>query len=281
MQDLVNLLEENRKLIEKFIISSIRQVDLYGDQYIENIFAAFPSLELIYETDSHFVQSSENFYRNKSDISPKGVNRSYIYNKDEDIFFSQPYLSTATDKLCITFVYKTESGYIFLDFRVRALLERFDLIVAKGGMQSMNRLAYGLIGGGLLFLSLFVVLYGFYDFFSKLFLEDSMNMDVVFKSIVALTLGLAVYDLGKTIIDQEVLPKTHYKKKDLKIKTLLNFSVSILIALLIEALLVVFKISIHDYKDLPYAALFIFSLAALLAVFSYVSKNSMQNIKEN
>jgi len=276
VHDLVQMYEQSKDLVQEFIVSSLRQVKLTHDQYVKEFFDVFPSLELLYESDVNFVQNSENYYRNRSDMNPIGIDRSYIFNdKSKDIFFSQPYISTATGKLCITLVYKTESGYLFLDFRVRALLERFDLIVSRQGFQRLNRYAYGFIGGGLLFLSLFVVFYGFFDFGDRVF-KTGISMDAVFKPIIALTLGLAVYDLGKTILDQEVLPKTQYAKKDLKIKTLLNFSISIIIALLIEALLVVFKISIHDYKDLPYAAVFIISLAILLAVFSLIHKNSQK-----
>jgi nitrate/nitrite transport system ATP-binding protein len=280
MQEMVDLFNENRALIEKFIVTTVRQIDLYSDQYVQRIFDSFPSLELIYETDIEFIQNSENHYRNKSDMTPIGIDRSYIYsNQSDELHLSQPYISTTTDKLCVTLIYKTENGFLFLDFRVRALLERLDLIVAQSPIQMLNKISYGITGGGLLFFSLFVVLYGFYDFGSKVVSSEPLSLDVVFKSIIALTLGLAVYDLGKTIIDQEVLPKTHYKKKDLKIKTLLNFSVSIIIALLIEALLVVFKISIHDYKDLPYAAIFIVSLALLLGVFTYMAKSLRKQSK--
>ena len=97
----------------------------------------------------------------------------------------------------------------------------------------------------------------------------------VFKPIIALTLGLAVYDLGKTIFDQEVLPKTHHKTEGFNVNTLLKFSVSIIIALLIEALLVVFKISLHDYTQLSYAAMLIASVSSLMlvfAIFVYLSK---------
>ena len=83
-----------------------------------------------------------------------------------------------------------------------------------------------------------------------------------------MTLGLAVYDLGKTIVEQEVLPRTHHVSDVFNPKTLLNFSVSIIIALLIEALLVVFKISLHNYKDLPYAATLVGALSFLLLVFA-------------
>lgn len=274
MQEMVALFTENKVLIEQFIITSLRQIDLYGEQYVKDIFDTFPSLELIYETDKDYVQNSENYYREKGDINPIGIDRSYICTGEKtEVYFSKPYISTATDKLCVTLVYQTENGYLFLDFKIRALLERLDLVVAQTWLQSSNRFSYGLIGGGLLILAIFVVIYGFYDFLNQLFGDTRLSLDIVFKTIIALTLGLAVYDLGKTILEQEVLPTTHYKKKDIKMKTLLNFSVSILIALLIEALLVVFKISIHDYKDLPYAAIFIVSLSLLLAVFSYMAKN--------
>ena len=113
-----------------------------------------------------------------------------------------------------------------------------------------------------------MVLYGFYTFAGYLFAIEPLSIDTVFKPIIALTLGLAVYDLGKTIVEQEVLPRTQHVSDVFNPKTLLNFSVSIIIALLIEALLVVFKISLHNYKDLPYAATLVGALSFLLLVFA-------------
>lgn len=103
---------------------------------------------------------------------------------------------------------------------------------------------------------------------------------MVFKPVIALTLGLAVYDLGKTIVEHEVLPRTHKVEKLFNAATLMSFSVSIIIALLIEALLVVFKISITDYHDLPLAGGLIAALAFLLLVFSvfvYLVRKSEQS----
>jgi hypothetical protein len=179
--------------------------------------------------------------------------------------------------MCLTVVYATKTGYIFLDFKLRGLLERFDLIEIRSGFRRLTRYAYAVIGGGLLFFGLFVVIYGFYSFGLYLFGVKELSLDVVFKPVIALTLGLAVFDLGKTIYEQEVLPKTQHVQDSFNAKTLLNFSVSIIIALLIEALLVVFKISISDYRDLPYAAALIGALSALLLVFSvfvYLVKKS-------
>lgn len=273
MQDLVAVYNANKELIQKFILSSLEQIDLYNKQPIDQLFSAFPSLELVYSCDDALVQNSPNYFRKSQDRTKEGISRSYLLKEQGVRYeFSDPYISTATGKLCMTLAFRTSEGFIFLDFKLRSLLERFWLIAGQKGFNRLNRYAYTLIGGGLIFFGIFVVLYGFYTFGTYLFGTAGMSLDTVFKPVIALTLGLAVYDLGKTILEQEVLPKTQQLKEGVKTKTLLNFSVSIIIALLIEALLVVFKISISDYKDLPYASLLILSLAVLLGVFSYFYK---------
>jgi uncharacterized membrane protein YczE len=132
----------------------------------------------------------------------------------------------------------------------------------------LSRISYGVIGGGLLLFGLFVVFYGIGSFLYYLFSDAEMSLEVVFKPVIALTLGLAVFDLGKTIYEQEVIPRTQNISEVFNPKSLVTFMVSIIIALLIEALLIVFKISINDYKDLYYAAALILAISALLYVFS-------------
>lgn len=273
MQDLVRSYAANAPLIQKFILSTLGNVSLktLNVQLIERLYKTFPSLELLYMSDEGFVQNSPNIYVNREEHHLIGVDRSYLINEVEiqkGYYISDPYISTATGFLCITVVYAVGEGYLFLDFRLRKLLERFDLIEKNDFFKGINRVSYAIIGGGLLFFAVFVVLYGFYTFGGYLFGQAPLTIDVVFKPIIALTLGLAVYDLGKTIVEQEVLPRTQHVSDAFNPKTLLNFSVSIIIALLIEALLVVFKISIHNYKDLPYASTLIAALAFLLLVFA-------------
>lgn len=160
------------------------------------------------------------------------------------------------------------------------LIERFNIIETNDYFKCLSRFAYMVIGSGLIFFGLFVVFYGFYGFGSQLLSSRvSISLDIVFKPVIALTLGLAVFDLGKTIVEEEVLPRMQKIKEGFNVNTLINFSVSILIALLIEALLVVFKITISDYKDLPYAAWLIAALALLFFVFSifiYLMRKSDQ-----
>ncbi len=271
MQNLVQIYNHNKELIQDFLLSSLKQtnLDYAEEELVENLFLAFPSLELIYTSDEGYIQHSDNYYRDKRVTLPRAYDRKYLVSTLHYTFYlHEPYLSTATGNLCVTVVCKTETGYLFLDFKVRSLLERFDLIQTQKGMNLVNKFAYACIGGGLLFFSIFLVLYGFFDFGGYIFGDKILSLETVFKPIIALTLGLAVYDLGKTVLDEEVLPSTHHKSEGFNAKTLLKFSVSIIIALLIESLLVVFKISLVDYKDLPHAALLIGAVSLLIFVFA-------------
>lgn len=280
MQNLVQIYNNNKHLIKQFLLSSLKQtnLNLKDEELFTTMFKVFPSLELLYTSDQEYIQNSKNIFRDKEETLAKDYDRKYLVHKINDEFcFHDPYISTATDHLCITVVCKTQKGYLFLDFQIRSLLERFDLIETQRGMNLVNKVAYASIGGGLLFFGIFLVLYGFYDFGSYIFGEKVLSLETVFKPIISLTLGLAVYDLGKTILDEEVLPHTQHKSEGFNAKTLLKFSVSIIIALLIESLLVVFKISLTDYKDLPFAAMLIGSISMLILVFAlfiYLTKKS-------
>ncbi len=272
MQNLVNIYETNAPLIKKFIISTLHRIH-FKDVNVKNygmLHDTLPSLELMYACDKDLIQVSANIGDGFEEPEHIGRDRNYLVESCEfktRFCISEPYISGASGNLCITVIYKTDNGYIFLDFRLRTLLERFHMIEANTYFRQLSRFSYSLIGGGLLMFGLFVAIYGLGSFGLYLFSEEKMNLEVVFKPVIALTLGLAVFDLGKTIYEQEVLPKTQNISESFNPKSLVTFIASIVIALLIEALLIVFKIAINNYQDLPYAAILITAIALLLYVF--------------
>lgn len=273
MQNLVTLYERNRPLIEKFIASSLKRAHLKNitSNSYTLLKESFPSLELIYACDKDMDQISANFGDKIDDETRIGENRAYLLDLEQfdgEFFATEPYISSLTGTLCITVIFRYGENYLFLDFKLRSLLERFHLIEGNSAFRMLSRISYGIIGGGLLLFGLFVVFYGIGSFIHYLFSDAEMNLEIVFKPVIALTLGLAVFDLGKTIYEQEVIPRTQKISEVFNPKSLVTFMVSIIIALLIEALLIVFKISINDYKDLHYAAALILALSALLYVFS-------------
>lgn len=274
MNYLVQPYEKNRQLIQKFIISTLRRLDLKKATLAsyKEFSESFPSLELMYECDQDLVQVSPNIGKDGEEIAQIGKKRNYLVEKgvfdNTNYFISEPYISSATGGLCVTVIHKHENGYIFLDFKVRSLLERFHMIEEDTKFRQLSRFSYALIGGGLLVLGFFVAVYGLASFVLYLFSDGKMELEVFFKPVIALTLGLAVFDLGKTIFEQEVLPRTQNISEVFNPKSLITFMSSIMIALLIEALLIVFKISINNYHDLPYAAALIVAISLLLFVFS-------------
>lgn len=273
MQNLVKLYDQNSTLIEKFILSTLKQLNCQEAtlEAFNRLHLTFPSLELMYECDEHLVQVSPNIGKKLEAREEIGKDRNYLCDinlVEKGNYISEPYISSATGYLCITVITKHSGGYLFYDFRIRTLLERFHMIEANTKFRRLSRFSYAIIGGGLLSFGLFVALYGLGSFVFSLFTENKMTLEVVFKPVIALTLGLAVFDLGKTIYEQEVLPRTQNISDVFNPKSLITFMSSIVIALLIEALLIVFKISIQNYHDLPYAAILIVAIALLLYVFS-------------
>ncbi len=282
MQHLAKLYESNAELIQKFIVSSLRRLQLreVNGETFKALKEAFPSLELLYECDPDMIQVSANYGEGIYDVEQIGKRRDYLVDAESVIggyYVTEPYISSVSGTLCITVVHKCQGNYFFLDFRLRKLLERFHLIESNTRFRQLSRISYGLIGGGLLTFGLFVVIYGLASFVLYLISDEPMSLEIVFKPVIALTLGLAVFDLGKTIFDQEVLSTAQKISEVFNPKSLITFMVSIIIALLIEALLIVFKIAIHDYKDLYYASALIVALALLLYVFSLFVNMQQKN----
>jgi len=75
-------------------------------------------------------------------------------------------------------------------------------------------------------------------------------MHNIFKSIIGITLGLATFDLAKQIFEHEVLFYSFHHPEDKQYKVLGKFLISIVIALSIETLMVVFKIALDDYTHM-------------------------------
>jgi len=279
MQHLVEVYEKNREMIEKFITSTLIRV--HNNKLIsttqKELFKLFPSLELIYLTDSNLQQVSPNFEKKgKKDSSHIGADRDYLICNSEkslkeqqsDITFKEPYISTTTGNLCVTAIKKQNNEYVFLDFRLDLLLKRFGLIESNHIFELFLKYFYSFISISLIALGLFLSGYGMYKFIKLVFIDfNGVELVQVFKPVIALTLGLAIFDLGKTIFEQEVVSHG-YNNETFKPKTLINFTVSILIALMIESLLIVFKISLNNYQDLIYALYLIIGTAIIFLSFT-------------
>lgn len=283
MQELMDTYKNNEIDIENFLIETIRnlgQLSFYEKNTYEKIFTSFPSLELIYYCDKVSLdQTSPNIYRNRLSEKQKGVNRKYLMNKihfnENGISVSKPYISSASGKTCITVAKLEQNTIYFLDFRVSKLLQRLGLIEIHEEFNMLNKSFYTLAGGTMVLLALFTLCYSLFDLFNSIFIKSDITIEAIFKPIVAITLGLAIFDLAKTLLEQEVFFKSYSKNSKTEYKVLTKFSITIIIALLIESLMVVFKIALEDYSQMVNALYLIGGVSTLviaLGFFIYLSK---------
>jgi len=86
----------------------------------------------------------------------------------------------------------------------------------------------------------------------------------MFKATILLTLSLAIFDLAKTLIEEEILGRHKEVNISGPHKTMVKFLGSIIIALSIEALMLVFKFAITDPEKLMSATYIIGGVAVLI-----------------
>jgi hypothetical protein len=285
MQEFMETYIKNQEDIEKFLIETIRNLghlNLRESNNYEKIFSVFPSLELIYICDKTTLdQISPNIYRNALSYSQEGINRKYLMNKihfnENGISVSAPYISSASGTTCVTVAKLEKDKIFFLDFKITALLQRLGLIEIHDGLNKMNKGFYFLTGLVMALLAIFTLGYSVFELIHSIFFKPGLTIEAIFKPIVAVTLGLAIFDLAKTLLEQEVFFKSYSKHSKAEYKVLTKFSITIIIALLIEALMVVFKIALEDYSQMINAVYLILGvgfLISMLSVFIYLTKKS-------
>jgi len=280
MREYIEIYQENQTKIESFIENTLEKeyhLKEQVDEKFKKLFKNFPSLELVYVIDCKTrEQISSNIFRNKTDKTQKSKKREYLIDKlsikENGFAFTKPYQSNATGTTCITVSKKEEDEILFLDFDLEVLLERLGLIEKHKFFSQLTKSFYIVAGFFMMFLSVVAIVYAGVDFVNNL-MNHQLSIDTIFKPIIAATLGLAIFDLAKTILEQEVYYKSYIKDPRIEIKTLTKFLVTILIALSIETLMVVFKIAIENYDKMINAlylmigtSLFIVSLSFMIYI---------------
>ncbi|RBQ28314.1 hypothetical protein [Aliarcobacter vitoriensis] len=283
MQEFIEIYNKNQKNIEIFIkesIYNIGDIKSKSSKNYQQLFKIFPSLELIYIADINSLnQTSPNIFKDKIVEKPIGRNRQYLLDninlKDEKIAITKPYVSSATAQTCITTIIKLEDCIIFLDFNLQSILKKLGFLEINKNFNLLNKTFYVIVCVLMIALSLFTIFYSLYDFINSI-LNHTISIEYIFKPIIALTLGLAIFDLAKTVLEQEVLFKSYDKNEKSEYKVLTKFMITIIIALLIEALLVVFKIAIDDYSQMINALYLIIGVGVIiisLSTFIYITKS--------
>lgn len=230
------------------------QYDLMKEK---SIFVLFPSLKATYKINDKYKQSTPMYTEDDVDSSVLGIDRSHLVGRvqfrDDNLYISNSYINSRSGTAYITVTVKFENEYIVYDFELYALLKELSLIEGDKRFSEFTRYFYGLFGFLLAAFSVALVIYAIYTVSAVIVYQNQDLLSGLFRSIIALTLGLAIFDLAKTVLEHEVFYKSLSRKNNLENRLLARFLTSIIIALSIEALMVVFKISLSDYSQMIHA----------------------------
>ncbi|RZV17541.1 hypothetical protein [Aliarcobacter butzleri] len=289
MKEFFETYNQHQEDIEYFLQESLKNIGGLSNHKkndFKQLYKIFPSLELVYIIDKHTkIQTSNNFYRYKIDENAKNKDRSHLISKlhftDSNMAFSKPYISSATRSTCVTVTIKEENEIFFLDFRIDILLQKLNLIELNKPFHSITKGFYIIAGFSMIVLSILTIFFSLYDFMLYIFSNHDLSLEMIFKPIISLTLSIAIFDLAKTILEQEVFFKSYSKNSRVETKILTKFLTTIIIALSIEALIVVFKIAINDYVQMVNAFYLIAGIALILVsltIFIYFSQKNIYSL---
>jgi len=146
--------------------------------------------------------------------------------------------------------------------------ERFDLFV---------RIFYSIFSIILALLSLKLITWAV----SSL-LELSLDPKNIFEGVILIILSIAIFDLARTIFEEEVLIYKDPRKHSETRKTMTRFLASIIIAVSIEALMLVFKFAMTEPNKLLHSLGLFISVGVLiisLGIYVFLGSKAELNLK--
>jgi len=241
----------------------------------------YPFVSLIFTLDAAGLQTSDNVYCPLSNRERRGKGRGadrsqrpyfVLAREAPGVVVTEPYLSTASGMLCISAAIRcpgpqTEgSGFVVLDIDLAQTIEFLMGDLARRRFQPAFRAIYALIVAGL-FSVVALLLWAAFSQVAGLF-GGEMHGDALhlkpFGVIVYLTLALAIFDLGKTILEEEVLMHKDIFRHSSTRRTITRFVAAILIAVSIEALLMMFRAALGQGQGMAPAVWMMLTAVGLL-----------------
>lgn len=281
MKELIRIFQNNKADILEQLLNEIKSkkiIEMENDK-LNDAFLHFSALETVYAVDEKFVQLSPIFHRNNEDVMQtskvKTSLRENVHLGEDDNFISAPYVSEKSNKYVVTLVKKMNDRLMAFDFDLYKLLKemKHTALSAKLFLNG-SKIIYGVIGISLTLFSLILIFYAIYDFSNQLFVSEANIFQLIFKSTIGLTLGLAIFDLAKNLLEHEVVFKEEFHEAHGGNQLLMKFFISIMIALAIESLMMVFKIALKsEYHETLYAVALILAIGFMLIAMSQFNKH--------
>jgi hypothetical protein len=246
--------------------------------------------EAIYALDANGMQISNNVSKNKKlQGIGKDENRSdraYFYKtiKEHRCTLTDPYPSLISNTMVVTSsfpIYDENDNLlciVCLDISLSNILRMIHPSSIDSISGTVSKVAYASFSVALAAVALLLFVKGIISFMSFGFNFMDIDINEMFKATILLTLSLAIFDLVKAIFEEEVLGKEKKLGSAEGHQTMIRFLGSIIIALSIESLMLVFKFALTDPAKLEYAVYLISGVSLLLVSLSiYIKFNRNEN----
>ncbi len=253
---------------------------------LENLNDTISKAEAIYALDINGIQMVDNTSKNKKLRGlGKGEDRSdraYYYKtiKEHRCTLTEPYPSLVSNTMVVTAsfpVYDEDDTLLFMvcvDISLANILRMVHPSSVDSVAGFISKIAYTSFSVALAAVALLLFIKGITSFLHFGWDFSSIDINQIFKATILLTLSLAIFDLVKAIFEEEVLGKEKKRDDSEGHQTMVRFLGSIIIALSIEALMLVFKFALTDPVKLKYAVALIAGVSLLLISLSLYMKFS-------
>lgn len=302
----INLLkqyQENIKTIDNLMESMMTSIN--GHYYINNssqqkelineLSQAYPFVELLYSVDEKGVQTTDSAYANNVSerhrrslgIGSDRSERPYMIAAKESksrVIITKPYLSNITHKLSISAVQNVidheekGAGYLIININLQRLINYLNGNELANKINPWFKIYYGIIGIMLISVALLLV-YASGKSMYHLIASGNEIETSSFGIVVMITLGMSIFDLGKTILEEEVIFDKSMGHHETTQRTISRFMTAIIIAVSIEALLLMFKSLFNnsDGEQLMNAVWMLMSAVGMLValgIFNFLSNSA-------
>lgn len=249
------------------------------NEVVKRLHNSYPFVELLYCLDDKGVQTTESA-ASPTVPDPKRREPGFGSDRSNRVYYTlardnpskatvtQPYLSSATHQLAISAVQRfadTDSAtrYLVINFNLEKLITFLNGDSVRRIVHPVFQVIYGVIGVMLVAVSM-LLLYSAGVSLYDMIHEHTNTATQAFQSVILVTLGLAIFDLGKTILEEEVLLHKDIHHTGSTRRTIARFMSAIVIAVSIESLLLMFKSLLGDATHLDSAVFMLFAAVALL-----------------
>lgn len=248
------------------------------------------NIEALYVLDSKGVQVMDTLSKLPLHRKGKGDNqsaRAYYYKaaRSKKCIMTNPYPSLLTNDLTVTASYpvyddKKRLQYVVcIDISLHNILKFAHPTTLDTIFGWVTKGTYLIFSVALAMVSFLLFFHGVMTIASFGFSIEKLEIKQMFESTILLTLSLAIFDLVKTIFEEEVLLH-HEKNKDIH-RTMIKFLGSIIIALAIEALMLVFKFALMGPEKIVYSVYLLGGIAILLFGLAFYLKSTEGRKEDN